>query len=178
MRLLTVMMNTNLKKLFCLLGILLLIGSLVSCGKKKEEDEDDIVLEPIPTVPTYTGKSLKDSPFVGSFSCSWSSLDHSSTDDDSWKGRVSTLVINEDGSFSLRFDSLADSSTVVMTSVTGTVTVKDDTAECVIKQRDLDDFLGSDVGSFSLTLIDSDEIRYFGEQMGMVANRDIFSRDS
>lgn len=173
------MTERSLKKLICLLSVLLLVVLLVSCGKnKKTEEDEEIVLEPIPTTPTYSGKNLGESPFVGSFSCSWSALDHSSTDDDSWNGRLSTLVIKEDGTFSLRFDSLSGSSDVIMTSVTGTVSVRDDRAECVIKERGSDDFLGSDVETFSLVLIDSNEFRFFGDQIGTVTNRDIFSRDA
>ena len=168
----------SLKKAICLLSVLLLMVSLVSCGKSKQPEEaEEIILEPIPSTPTHSGKDIKGSPFVGSFSCSWSALDHSSTDDDSWKGRVSSLVIKEDGTFSLRFDSLSGSGDVIMTSVSGTVNVRDDEAECRITDRESDDFLGSDVTSFSLSLIDSDELRFFGDQLGAVVNRDIFSRE-
>jgi hypothetical protein len=86
------------------------------------------------------------------------------------------LEIKEDGTFSLRFDSLSGGADVVMTTVSGTVSVRDDRAECVIKDRDSEDFLGSDVGSFSLVLIDTDELRFFGDQIGAVVNRDIFTR--
>ncbi|MBR4929151.1 MAG: hypothetical protein IKZ63_06585 [Oscillospiraceae bacterium] len=170
-------MKIYLKKILCLLSTLLLIFCLSSCGKKKQpEDDDEIILEPIPSSPAYSGKDLKDSPFVGSFSCSWSALDHSSTDDDSWHGRISVLEIKEDGTFSLRFDSLSGGADIVMTSVSGTVSVRDDRAECVIKGRDSEDFLGSDVSSFSLVLIDTDELRFSGEQIGAVLNRDVFTR--
>jgi hypothetical protein len=171
------MTDKSFKKIICLFFVLLLMISLVSCGKNKHTEEDEeIVLEPIPSTPAYSGKNLKESPFVGSFSCSWSALDHSSTDDDSWHGRISVLEIKEDGTFSLRFDSLSGGADVVMTTVSGTVSVRDDRAECVIKDRDSEDFLGSDVVSFSLVLIDTDELRFFGDQIGAVVNRDIFTR--
>lgn len=171
------MTDRSFKKIICLFFVLLLMISLVSCGKNKHPEEDEeIVLEPIPSTPAYSGKNLKESPFVGSFSCSWSALDHSSTDDDSWHGRISVLEIKEDGTFSLRFDSLSGGADVVMTTVSGTVSVRDDRAECVIKDRDSEDFLGSDVVSFSLVLIDTDELRFFGDQIGAVVNRDIFTR--
>ena len=40
-----------------------------------------------------------------------------------------------------------------------------------------EDFLGSDVEEFSLVLINKDEMRYRGDQQGLVGDRDVFSRE-
>ena len=167
------------RKLLILILITILLFSLASCGKKKQDDPDPgMDLEPIPSTPTHSGKSVKGSPFVGSFSCTWSSVEHSPTDDQSWEGRISTLSIEENGTFTMTFDSLSDGTKVVMATVTGSVTVKDDTAACTVETRSTDDFLGSDVEDFTLVLIDSDNMRYRGDQQGMVGDRDIFTRNA
>lgn len=163
------------KRNLLLILLLCLAVCLCSCGKAK--DESDGKLEPIPTIPSYSGSSVKDSPFVGSFYCSWSSVDHSPTDDSSWEGRISELTVREDGRFSLTFDSLSGGNNVVKATVTGTLTVKDDVATCTIKERSMESFLGSDVETFTLVLIDTDELRYRGDQQGLVGDRDIFSRN-
>jgi len=169
--------RSTIKKLLSLVFLLIIVPSVLSsCGAGKEEP-DPSSLEPIPSEPVYVGDDLKDSPFVGDFSCTWSSVEHSSTDDPSWAGRISQLHIGEDGSFTLTFDSLAEGRTV-MVSVSGKVTVKDDTATCAVNERTSDDFLGNDIESFTLVLLDTDELRYRGEQMGMVGDRDIFTRIS
>lgn len=168
----------KIRKLLVIILTAALLFSLSSCGKKKQSDPNSgMDLEPIPSVPAHSGKSVKGSPFVGEFSCTWSSVEHSPTDDSSWEGRISKLTITEDGKFTLVFDSLSDGSKVVMATVTGTVTVKDDTATCAVESRSTDDFLGNDVDEFSLTLIDKDNMRYRGDQQGLVGDRDIFSRD-
>ena len=167
-----------LLRLLCAAFVLLLAAALASCGKNSSgDDEEKIVLEPIPTAPSHSGKDIKGSPYVGNFTCSWSSVEHSPTDDPSWEGRTSTLTINEDGTFSLTFDSLIPGDSVTMATVTGTVKVSDDTAECTVEERNRENYLGSDVASFSLSLISSDELRYKGDQQGLVGNRDIFSRN-
>ena len=150
---------------------------LASCGKKSESTEGGS-LEPIPTAPTHTGKSVKGSPFVGTFLCSWSSVEHSSTDDDSWSGRISEIEIKDDGTFTMTFDSLSEGEDIVKATVSGTLTVKDDTATCTVKERSSDNFLGSDVETFTLVLMNEDEFRYRGDQQGMVGDRDVFSRSA
>lgn len=165
------------KKSLWLILLACLVLCLSSC-QKNNNNESDGKLEPIPTVPSYSGNSVKDSPFVGYFRCSWSSVDHSPTDDSSWEGRISELTVSEDGSFSMTFDSLSGGNTIIKATVSGTVTVKDDVATCKVTDRSMDKFLGSDVETFTLVLIDSNELRYRGDQQGMVGDRDIFSRNS
>lgn len=167
------------RKLLALILITVMAFSLASCGRKKQDDTDPgMDLEPIPSTPAYSGKSVKGSPFVGSFSCTWSSVEHSPTDDQSWDGRISKLTVGEDGKFTLVFDSLSDGNKVVLATITGTVTVKDDTATCKVESRSTDAFLGSDTEDFTLVLIDKDNMRYRGEQQGLVGDRDIFTRDA
>lgn len=168
----------KIRKLVILLLITAMLFSLTACGKKKDDDPNSgMDLEPIPSTPAHSGKTVKDSPFVGNFSCTWSSVEHSPTDDQSWEGRISKLSIKEDGTFTLVFDSLSDGAKVVMATVAGTVTVKDDTATCTVTSRSSEDFLGSDVEEFSLVLMDQDEMRYRGDQQGLVGDRDVFSRE-
>lgn len=169
----------NYRKFLAFMLIALMMLSLCACGKKEQDDPDTgIDLEPIPSAPAHTGSTVKGSPFEGSFSCSWSSVEHSPTDDPSWEGRISKLTIREDGTFTLTFDSLSDGSKVVMATVSGTVSVKDDIASCTVTDRSSDSYLGSDVEEFTLTLMDKDDLRYKGDQQGIVGNRDIFSRDN
>ena len=66
---------------------------------------------------------------------------------------------------------------LIKATVSGTVAVKDDVATCTVTGRSIDRFFGSDVESFTLVLIDSNELRYRGDQQGMVGDRDIFSRN-
>lgn len=167
----------RIRKLLAFFLITAMVVCLASCGSKKQDDPNSgMNLDPIPSTPAHSGKAVKGSPFVGSFSCTWSSVEHSPTDDPSWEGRISTLRIDEDGTFTLVFDSLSDGAKVIMATVTGTVTVKDDTATCTVTSRSTEDFLGSDVEEFSLVLIDQDEMRYRGDQQGLVGDRDVFTR--
>lgn len=168
----------RIRKLLIFLLITAMLCFLSACSKKQEDPNSGTDLDPIPSTPAHTGKTIKGSPFIGSFSCTWSSVEHSPTDDQSWEGRISKLTIEEDGTFTLVFDSLSDGTKVVMATVTGTVTVKDDTATCTVTSRSTEDFLGSDVEEFSLVLMDQDEMRYRGDQQGLVGDRDVFTRQS
>ena len=165
-----------MKKNHVMLSVLLILILVIlpSCSSKQESNQPENGLEPIPEIPTYEGTSVADSPFVGSFKCSWSALEHSSTDDPSWEGRISTFVCNEDGTFILMFNSLEDIGSV---SVSGTIDVKDDIATCTIKERSSTSYLGSDLDSFQLKLINENELRYKGDQQGLVADRDIFTKE-
>ena len=163
-----------MKKFRLLLSVLLVLVMLSGCSSKQEPEQPSGVLEPLPEIPTYEGTSVADSPFVGAFKCSWSALEHSSTDDPSWEGRISTFTCKEDGSFILVFNSLEETGTV---SVSGTITVKDDIATCTITNRTSDSYLGSGLETFQLKLIDENELRYKGEQQGLVADRDIFTKE-
>ena len=110
------------KRCIWLIFLLCLVVCLASCGKNNNDGSDG-KLEPIPTVPSYSGN------------------------------------------------------TVIKATVSGTVAVKDDVATCTVTGRSIDRFFGSDVESFTLVLIDSNELRYRGDQQGMVGDRDIFSRN-
>lgn len=163
-----------MKKIQVILSLLFIL-LLSSCGTQQEpENPNNNTLEPLPEIHTYEGNSVSDSPFVGSFKCSWSALEHSSTDDESWEGRTSSLVCKEDGTFTLTFDSLESFG---MVSVSGTFTVDNDTASCTVTERSADSYLGSELEGFQLKLIDESELRYKGEQQGLVADRDIFSKE-
>ena len=163
-----------MKKFRLVLAVIIILAILSGCSSKKEPEQQNSGLEPLPEIPTYEGTSVAGSPFVGAFKCSWSALEHSSTDDPSWEGRISTFTCKEDGSFILVFNSLEETGTV---SVSGTVSVKDDIATCTIKERSADSYLGSDIETFQLKLIDENELRYKGDQQGLVADRDIFTKE-
>ena len=163
----------NIRVMLSVLIVLVLV-ILSGCSSKQEPDQQENSLEPLPEIPTYEGTSVADSPFVGSFKCSWSALEHSSTDDPSWEGRISTFVCNKDGTFTLVFNSLEDTGSV---SVSGSIDVKDDIATCTIKERSSSSYLGSDLESFQLKLINENELRYKGDQQGLVADRDIFTKE-
>ena len=162
------MKMTRLMSIFLLL-VLILSG----CGTSETEQPDDDVLAPLPEIYTHEGSSIKDSPFVGSFYCSWSALEHSGTDDPSWEDRISTLACSDDGSFVLTFDSLSSSGKV---TVRGSFTVDNDTAVFTITERSAEEYLGASLESFEMKAIDGEELRYRGGQQGLVADRDIFSK--
>lgn len=163
-----------MKKFRLIASILLVMLLFTACGAKTGTPEDNNTLEPLPEIPTYEGTSVADSPFVGSYRCIWSALEHSSTDDPSWEGRVSSLVCNADGTFTLTFDSLEEAG---MVTVSGTYKVENDTATCTVKERTGENYLGVELEEFRLNLIDEKELRYKGEQQGLVADRDIFSKE-
>lgn len=162
-----------MKRLTAICFLLILALSLVACGQKEKEEEPSYELEPLPTIPTYEGTDIADSPFVGEFTCTWSGLEHSSTEDTSWEGRISSLTCNADGTFVLTFNGMDD---VGYVQVSGSFKVENDEAFCTVEARDKTGYLGEELTTFSLELIDEDEMRYRGEQQGYVADRDVFAR--
>ena len=159
-------------RLLCL--VLLAVLLLAGCAGKPQDTPEEEVLPPLPEIPVHEGTSIADSPFVGSFHCSWSALEHSGTEDPSWEGRISSLICVEDDTFVLSFDSLSEAGTV---TVSGTFTVENDTAVCTVKNRTAENYLGSELETFELKVLNEKEVRYRGEQQGLVADRDIFSRE-
>ena len=139
-------------RLLCL--VLLAVLLLAGCAGKPQDTPEEEVLPPLPEIPVHEGTSIADSPFVGSF--------HSS------------LTCVEDGTFVLAFDSLSEAGTV---TVSGTFTVENDTAVCTVKNRTAENYLGSELETFELKVLNEKEVRYRGEQQGLVADRDIFSRE-
>ena len=147
-----------------------------ACGGKEgsEAGQENELLAPLPANPVYEGSDIAGSPFVGSFYCSWSALYASSTEGAEWQGRESTLVITEDGSFTLSFDSMEDAG---MVTVSGTLKVTDDTARCTVESRSGENYMGVETAEFSLQLINENELRYGGEQQGAAYARDIYTRE-
>ena len=161
-----------------LIAVFMMIALCACSASESESDSGSSgTLEPIPKDPAYSGTDIKDSPFVGTWTCSWSSLEHSGTDDSSWDNRKTTLVCREDGTFELTFDSMKNG-TENMVSVSGTFKVEDDTATCSIDDYSSSDYLGSDVAEFRLELSSSTELKYRGDQMGAVADRDRLTKNS
>ena len=159
-------------RLLCL--VLLAVLLLAGCSGTPQETPGEETLPPLPEIPVHEGTSIAGSPFVGSFYCSWSALEHSGTEDPSWEGRISSLICLDDGTFVLSFDSLSDAGTV---TVSGTFTVDNDTAVCTVKNRTAENYLGCELETFELKVLNESEVRYRGEQQGLVADRDIFSRE-
>ena len=164
------------KKLFAVLLFAVFALCFAACGGKEgsEAGQQSDLLAPLPADPVYQGSDIEGSPFVGSFRCSWSALYVSSTEGAEWQGRESTLVITEDGSFTLRFDSME---TAGMVTVSGTLKVTDDTALCAVTARSGENYMGEELGEFSLQLINENELRYVGDQQGAACARDIYTRE-
>lgn len=162
-----------MKKLICILLALLML-TLCACAKKEEKGDS---LEPLPTVdgPVNTGGDLADSPFVGSFDNSYSALFKSAAKDvyPEPDCAVPQLVCGADGSFTLTAVSAPDKEVY---TITGSFTVDGDTATFTIAQHASSGYIGDDAAAFTMTLIDTDEMRYAGDQIATVSAGDIFER--
>ena len=136
--------------------------------------------------PVYSGTDIADSPYVGRFESSYSALFASDAADvyvqvvEQQDGTTATepverpvLECRADGSISL---------TVMTTlggeyaTLNGTFTVDGEHAEFTVAQGNYGDFLGADTEKFSCRLLNENEIRYWGDQIGTVAGGDIFLR--
>ncbi|MEA4911265.1 MAG: hypothetical protein VB092_01460 [Oscillospiraceae bacterium] len=162
-----------MKKIICILFALLVL-TLCACAKKEEQGD---ALEPLPAVdgPVNAGADLADSPFVGLFKNSYSSLYKSAAKDvyPEPSCAVPELHCESDGTFTFMAVSAVDAESYVMT---GTFTVEGDTATFSIERHETSGYLGDDAGSFTMTLIDTDEMRYAGGQIASVSAGDIFAR--
>ncbi|MEA5051035.1 MAG: hypothetical protein VB021_06130 [Oscillospiraceae bacterium] len=163
-----------MKKTIALLLLLLLALTLGACAKKQETTSD---LEPLPSVdgPVNNSADLADSPFVGTFDNSYSALFKSAAGDVYPAPDVSVpqLRCEADGTFSFTAVSAPDKQSYVLT---GTFTVDGDTATFTIEAHESSGYMGDDATAFTMTLIDSNEMRYAGDQIATVSAGDIFER--
>lgn len=186
----------NKKTMLLAAAALLLCLALFAGCKTQTEGEDANAQTPAspelsnPSVPVdgpvYTGTEIADSPYVGRFESSYSALFASDAADvyvqvvEQEDGTTSAepverpaLECRADGSFSL---------TVMTTlggeyaTLNGTFTVDGELAEFTVAQGNYGDFLGADTEKFSCRLLNENEIRYWGDQIGTVAGGDIFLR--
>ncbi|MEG0752143.1 MAG: hypothetical protein RR998_10140 [Oscillospiraceae bacterium] len=182
-----------MKKLTVLCIVLAL--SLCGCAAKPAQGHDSIVspeaVNPTPAVdgPAYTGNTVEGSPFVGKFQNSYVALFASKAQDvfvvysEKEDGelekiplqQIPTLECREDGTFSLSVNTLDDNKYAV---VNGTFTVDGITAEYTVAAGEYGNFLGADTQKFTSKLINKDELRYWGDQIGSVSGGDVFSRVS
>jgi len=125
--------------------------------------------------PVFEGKDIKGSPFVGEFKNTYVALYFSDANDvfaNKGSDAIPKITINEDGSFTL----IINAYDAGMVAVKGTVEVDGASALFTITAKPSVSYLGDDVNSFSLRLLDSDDLRYAGEQIGTITKGDLFSR--
>lgn len=178
---------------YAALAVLLCMLLLCGCGQKQTEEEQQTPSSPElsnPTTPidgpVYSGSNIADSPFVGRFENSYSAQFASNAED------VYVIITeNEDGTVSMSpldlplLECRADGtfSLTVMTTVggdyatlNGTFTVDGEYAEFTVAAGNYGDFLGADTEKFTCHLLNEDDIKYWGDQVGTVVGGDIFRR--
>ena len=164
-------------------GIIAVIFASVSHSKNtpvfsEDTSSDDLsLLESIPPInsPLFEGNDIKGSPFVGEFINSYVALYFSDAKDvfaAEGEDAIPKITINEDGTFILRLNAY-DAGIV---AVKGTVEIDSTSAVFTITAKPSVSYLGDNVDSFSLRLLDSNDLRYSGEQIGTITKGDLFSR--
>ena len=134
--------------------------------------------DPIPSInpSIYSGNHISDSPFVGRFTNTYVATNFSSADDVfsvDGKGSIPVLEINSDGSFIL----LVNAFEIGMIEVKGTATVSDTVATFSVTTTSGTGFLGDDIKSFKMRLVDENNVKYDGEQIGTITSGDLFTRN-
>ena len=122
------------------------------------------------------GGGLAGSPFIGSFINSYVSLNASNADDvfkAPGAGDAPRLEIADDGGFTLVINAYEAG----MLAVRGTIAVSADEAVFTITERPSVGFFGDDAESFTMRIIDEDNMRYSGEQLGTITKGDLFTRE-
>jgi len=170
------------------IALALIIAVVASSETKEEMPKKVAALAPVQpsgsleyqpvasiTGPVNESGILADSPFIGKFENSYVALSSSEAKEifgSEIDGTPPVLVIGEDGGFMLTVNAYDAG----MLAVRGTVTVEGDTAVFSVETLPAVDFLGSDLVSFTMRLIDKDDMRYSGEQIGTITKGDIFTR--
>lgn len=178
-----------MKRLPLLVIALLAALALAGCSADETKPTSPEDANPSPEIdgPVYIGTDLAASPFVGSFENTYVALFASSArdvfvtyetlEDGSLKttplDRLPALVCRSDGTFSITVNTLEDDRCA---TVNGTFTVDGEWAEFTVAAGDYGEFIGSDTQKFSCRLINHDELRYWGDQIGSVTGGDIFRR--
>jgi len=172
-----------------ILSLALLIAVLASKGKHAEtptapeaaaeKPPGSLTYQPVTSItgPVNESDSLLESPFVGSFENSYVALSASDAKDifgGEIPGPPPVLTIEENGSFILTINA----NEAGMLAVKGSVSVDGDVAVFTIEAWPAIDFLGADADSFTMRLLDKDDLRYSGEQIGTITKGDVFTRVS
>ncbi len=179
------------------LGALALCALLAACAatdtqRQEQTDPADSASPELrnPSVavdgPAYEGDIIKGSPYVGRFESSYSAQFASDAQDvyvlitQNEAGEIETeplelpvLECREDGTFSLTVATAVGGD---YATLNGTFTVDGEHAEFTVAQGNYGDFLGADTEKFTCRLLNHDEIRYWGDQIGTVIGGDIFRR--
>jgi len=160
------------------LAALLALTFILALAGCKEDPAESAVSERMPPTvpiegPAHEGTDIASSPFVGSFVNSYSGEYRSAAADVYKDADLPTLTINPDGSFVLTTYIFETSKTV---EIRGTLAVDGETATLSVTSRSGDGFLGDDVETAALALLDKNEMKWRGEQIGSVSSGDIFTR--
>lgn len=186
------------KRKFCTVFVLLALCAAVLCGcagGKRPLEESGGGPQSTPELenpsvsvdgPVYTGEEIKGSPYVGRFVNSYSAQFASDANavyvriTEGEDGEIETepldlpvLECRADGTFSL---TVATAVGGEYATVNGNFTVNGEYAEFTVAQGYYGDFLGSDTEKFTCRLLNGDELRYWGDQIGTVVGGDIFRR--
>lgn len=180
-----------MKKRTALISLLLLALLLAGCVAQPAQPAITTPEEenPAPEIdgPVYEGSDIKASPFVGEFKNTYVALFaskaadvfvvYTTTEDGEVittpLDRVPELVCRADGTFSITVNTLDDNA---YATVNGSYTVDGEWAEFTVAQGDYGEFIGSDTQKFSCRLLNKNELRYWGDQIGSVTGGDIFRR--
>ncbi|MDO4566037.1 MAG: hypothetical protein Q4B42_01780 [Oscillospiraceae bacterium] len=180
-----------MKRAPVIIMLLCLLFALCSCERAESASATLTPEEanPSPEVdgPIYEGTELEGSPFVGVFENTYVALFASAAKDvfvvytqsedgeltTTPLGRVPQLECRADGTFSLTVNTLVDNA---YATLNGSYTVEDEWAEFTVAAGEYGDFLGSDTQKFSARLLNEEEMRYWGDQIGSVTGGDIFTR--
>lgn len=168
--------------------VLTLIIAVIASSDKKpdahiigdsafDRPSGSLTYQPVTSItgPVNESETLSESPFIGSFENSYIAQNSSEAKaifGSEIEGEPPFLVIGEDGDFTMTINAHEAG----MLAVRGSVTVNGDIATFSIEARPSVDFLGSEVDVFSMRLIDKDDMRYSGEQIGTITKGDVFTR--
>ncbi|MEG1984824.1 MAG: hypothetical protein RR009_06010 [Oscillospiraceae bacterium] len=182
-----------MKKYITVLLIALCLTLFVSCGKHTEPDDPLLPAAPETEMPTppidgpvYSGTDIANSPFVGKFENSYSALFASGAEYVYVKITVNedgtqtkeplqkpTLECRADGTFSLIVPTAIGEGNA---TINGTFTVDGEIAEFTVAQGSYGDFIGASTEKFTCKLINANDIRFWGDQIGTVSGGDIFTK--
>ncbi|MEG1557827.1 MAG: hypothetical protein RR058_00200 [Oscillospiraceae bacterium] len=164
-----------MKKIYIILTVLLCLCALVSCGGKAEDKNGGEILQtPSADGPIYEGSNVEGSPFVGKFSNTYSALYASMASEAYPEGGIPHIECRADGTFSLFINPNTSAEFCGLVEISGKFSVDGETAEFLIEKRGDGEYLGNDVTAFKMKLINENELRYYGDQIGCVHKNDIF----
>lgn len=150
-----------------------------ACGNQEPKQEEEIDLvgnEPLPQIdgPLHEGTDIASSPFVGTFQNTYSALFASLTaevfEDAS---DIPSLTCNADGTFEMK---VTDYTTRAAHILSGTFTVDGEIATFTATNvGEIASVSGTSV-TFTMQLINENEMKYGGDELDCVTKGDIFTR--